>query len=160
MTRHTPDRDRTRRDKQHLAAPPDHGAPEPLHHGKRFAETEARVRARTHAPGTGHSGSPEPASDDHLGSTDAQVSPTPSHASAGAAANETGRRGPAPVSQPRQSDPSPAAAAALLTFGSEAIDALRRLGQASRAVALLPVRAAGLLLRLSRRWLTGSPGRP
>jgi hypothetical protein len=158
MARHSPDRDRTRRDKQHLAEPPVPGASGPLHHGKRFAETEARLRARTH--GQGPAGRPAVASDDHLGSTDAQVVPTPSHASSGARANETGRRGPGPLPRQTQSDPSPPASAALVTFGSEAVDAFRRLGQASRAVVLLPVRAAQLLLRVSRSWTTRSPGRP
>jgi len=47
----------------------------------------------------------------------------------------------------------------VMAFGADTVDAFRRLGEASRTVALLPVRAARLLLRLGTTWIRGSPGR-
>jgi hypothetical protein len=159
MARNSIDRDRTRRDRQHLAETPARGSAESVHYGKKFAETEAHLRARNHEPGT-PPGIPELQSDDHLGSTDAQVSPTPAQASSGAAASETGQ---GPHSRPAdrlRSDPPPVGGLAMaVAFGADALDAFRRLGQASRTVALLPLRAARLVWRLGTTWIRGSPGR-
>ena len=156
MARHSIDRDRTRRDRQHLAEAAHEGPLGAVHHGKRFAETEARLRARSHAAEP----APDGDADAHLGSTDAQVSPTPAQPSSGAAASETGR-GPGPRGAPRPpGEPPPEGGLAMaVAFGTDAIEAFQRLGQASRAVALLPVRAVRLVLQLSTGWIRGSPGR-
>jgi hypothetical protein len=157
MARHSTDRDRTRRDRQHLAEPASRPGHEPVHYGKKFAETEAHLRAKTSDPRP-----PEGSrSDDHLGSTDAQVSHTPAQASSGATASETARGPAAPGRGQRSSAPPPAedGLAMVVTFGTDAVDAFRRLGEASQAVVLLPVRAARMVLRLGTSWIRGSPGR-
>jgi len=83
--------DRARRDKQDLAAQSSTGqAGTEVHYGKRFAETEAILKARAEERAAhDESGAP----DEHLGSTDAQVSPTPAQPSSGAVADETGMPG-------------------------------------------------------------------
>ena len=156
MARHSTDRDRARRDRQHLAEPVAGGPNRPIHHGRKFAETEAKLHARAQA----HPTEAPTGADGHLGSTDAQVSPTPAHASSGAVASETGR-GPGAAAPARPgSEPAPLGTGTmLLAFGADTIEAFQRLGAAARAVALLPVRGARLLLRLGTSWLRGSPGR-
>ena len=156
MARRSTDRDRTRRDRQHLAEPPAGGSDRRIHYGRKFAQTEATLHARAQANPTGESRD----ADRHLGSPDAQVSPTPAHASSGAAASETGRGpGPAPAGR-RESEPAPLGTwTMLLAFGADSLEAFQRLGTATRAVALIPVRGARLLFRLSTTWLRGSPGR-
>jgi hypothetical protein len=156
MARHSTDRDRTRRDKQHLAQPVAGDPSSTIHYGRKFAETETKLHARARP----HPAEAPTAADGHLGSTDAQVSPTPAHPSSGAAASETGR-GPGSSAPARPgSEPAPLGAGTmLLAFGADSIEAFQRLGAAVRAVALLPVRGVRLLSRLGRTWLRGSPGR-
>ena len=95
--------ERARRDKQELAAQSSTGQGETdVHYGKRFAETEAilKARAEERAAAEAHEGSAAP--DEHLGSTDAQVSPTPAQPSTGAVADETGMPGMARGAHPRK----------------------------------------------------------
>src|SRR5215472_2729264 len=90
--------ERARRDKQELAAQPSTGQGETdVHYGKRFAETEAILKARAEERAAAAS-----APDEHLGSTDAQVSPTPAQPSTGAVADETGMPGMARAGHPRK----------------------------------------------------------
>src|SRR5215813_7181950 len=115
MARHSTDRDRTRRDKHHLAEPATPGSRQPLHYGRKFAETEAHLHARSHEHETSPSEAP---ADDHLGSTDAQVSPTPAHASSGATASETGHGpgSPVPARGPRTELPPAGGLAMVVAF--------------------------------------------
>jgi hypothetical protein len=93
--------ERARRDKQELAAQPSTGQGETdVHYGKRFAETEAILKARAEERAAAAAESSAP--DEHLGSTDAQVSPTPAQPSTGAVANETGMPGMARTGHPRK----------------------------------------------------------
>jgi len=98
------DPDRARRDKQELAAQSSTGQGETdVHYGKRFAETEAILKARAEeraAAAEVHEESGGP--DQHLGSTDSQVSPTPAQPSTGAVADETGMPGMAHDAHPRK----------------------------------------------------------
>ena len=95
---HSPETDanseRARRDKQELAAQSSsaHGETD-VHYGKRFAETEAILKARAEERAAAEAQEGSAAPDEHLGSTDAQVSPTPAQPSTGAVASETGMPG-------------------------------------------------------------------
>jgi hypothetical protein len=94
--------DRARRDKQELAAQASAGQGETdIHYGKRFAETEAILKARVEERAAAETHE-ESAPDEHLGSTDAQVSPTPAQPSTGAVADETGMPGIAHDARPRK----------------------------------------------------------
>jgi hypothetical protein len=86
------DPDLARRDKQELAvqSSAEQGETE-IHYGKRFAETEAILKARAEeraAAAAEHERGVPP--DQHLGSTEEQVSPTPPPPSTGTVADETG----------------------------------------------------------------------
>jgi hypothetical protein len=90
------DPDVARRNKQEVAAQP--AAPQgetDIHYGKKFAETEAilkaRVEERAAAEAEQHEAADTP--DMHLGSTEAQVTPTPAPPGTGAVASEVGMPG-------------------------------------------------------------------
>jgi hypothetical protein len=95
------DSDRARRDKQELAAQASTGQGETeVHYGKRFAETEAILKARAEERAAAGTHDESSAPDQHLGSTDAQVSPTPAQPSTGAVADEIGIPGMARTARP------------------------------------------------------------
>jgi hypothetical protein len=86
-----------RSDKHEAATRPaaPHGNTE-VHYGKKFAETEAILRARAEervAAETERPAGPLESEDNHLGSTEAQVTTTPAQPSSGAVADEAGRPG-------------------------------------------------------------------
>src|SRR5215831_7128653 len=87
------DRDIARRDKQEVTAPTRSQGETDVHYGKRFAETEAILKARAEERAAAEAQEGSAAPDEHLGSTDAQVSPTPAQPSTGAVASETGMPG-------------------------------------------------------------------
>ena len=118
------DRDLARHDKQEVVRSSSPEGDPDVHYGKRFAETEAILRARSEeraarrASRAGDDAARDASSDAHLGSTDEQVSPTPAHPSSGAVADQVGmpalRRG-APLkrrdrrrsARPRHRDETP-----------------------------------------------------
>jgi hypothetical protein len=90
------DRDLARRDKQEVAGQP--GAPQgetDIHYGKKFAETEAILKARTEERAAADAERQEAAEapDNHLGSTEEQVTPSSAPPSSGAVASEVGMPG-------------------------------------------------------------------
>jgi hypothetical protein len=91
------DRDLARREKQEVAAQSDASPGETdIHYGKKFAETEAILKARAEeraaaAEAEQHEAAEAP--DLHLGSTDEQVTPTPPPPGTGAVASEVGMPG-------------------------------------------------------------------
>jgi hypothetical protein len=90
------DRDLARRDKQEVAEQPAASQGETdIHYGKKFAETEAILKARAEeraAADSEHSG-PGATPDEHLGSTESQTIATPAPPSSGAVADEVGMPG-------------------------------------------------------------------
>jgi hypothetical protein len=91
------DRDLARREKQELAAQPDASQGETdIHYGKKFAETEAILKARTEERAAAEEAEQHEAAevpDMHLGSTEEQVSATPPPPGTGAVASEVGMPG-------------------------------------------------------------------
>jgi hypothetical protein len=90
------DRDLARRDKQEVAGQAAAGQGETdIHYGKRFAETEAILKARAEERAAAEEEKPTPAEapDMHLGSTEEQVTPTPAPPVTGAVASEAGMPG-------------------------------------------------------------------
>ena len=90
------DRDLARREKQEVAAQPDASQGETeIHYGKKFAETEAILKARAEeraaAEAVRHEADQVP--DLHLGSTEEQVTSTPPPPGTGALASEVGMPG-------------------------------------------------------------------
>jgi hypothetical protein len=93
------DRDLARRDKQEVAAQSAASQGETsVHYGKKFAETEAILKARAEeraaAEAAQHQAAGAP--DMHLGSTEEQVTATPAQRASGAVASEVGMPGMAP----------------------------------------------------------------
>ena len=89
------DRDLARRDKQEVTArPASHGETD-IHYGKRFAETEAILKARAEERAAADLEKKEAAKapDMHLGSTEEQVTPSPGPPATGAVASEAGMPG-------------------------------------------------------------------
>src|SRR5262249_18325326 len=89
------DRDQARREKQELSAPTSsHGETE-IHYGKRFAETEAILKARAEERAAADLERREAAEapDMHLGSTEEQMTPSPGPPATGAVASEAGMPG-------------------------------------------------------------------
>jgi hypothetical protein len=176
------DRNQARHDKQEVAgqASTRSKAETEVQYGKRFAETEAILRARAEeraAEGERRDGG----SDAHLGSTEFQVSPTPAHASSGAVADQVGmpgmRGGPsktrrnqrkAPRSAGRDPTPPlgampseelpPAAEQALaetpgellFAFADQVTRSVRGLGEAARQLRTAGREVAGLPLEALR----------
>jgi len=89
------DRDSARRDKQELTARPASQGETDIHYGKRFAETEAILRARAEERAAAEETQKEAteAPDMHLGSTEEQVTVSPGPPSSGAVASEVGMPG-------------------------------------------------------------------
>jgi hypothetical protein len=89
------DRDSARRDKQELTARPASQGETDIHYGKRFAETEAILRARAEERAAAEEAQKEAAEapDMHLGSTEEQVTVSPGPPSSGAVASEVGMPG-------------------------------------------------------------------
>ncbi len=88
------DRDLARRDKQEVAGQPAAAPGETdIHYGKKFAETEAILKARAEERAAASHQQSGAAADEHLGSTEAQVSPTPAPPATGAVADEAGMPG-------------------------------------------------------------------
>src|SRR5262245_15344600 len=90
------DRDLARREKQEVAAQSDASQGETdVHYGKKFAETEAILKARAEeraaAEAEQHAAAEAP--DQHLGSTEEQVTATPPPPGTGAVASEVGMPG-------------------------------------------------------------------
>jgi len=89
------DRDLARREKQEVSAPTTSQGDTDIHYGKRFAETEAILKARAEeravADAERHEGARE--ADMHLGSTEEQVTPSPGPPATGAVASEAGMPG-------------------------------------------------------------------
>ena len=90
------DRDIARRDKQEVTAPTRPQGETDIHYGKRFAGTEAILRARAEERAAAHLEKQErtEAPDMHLGSTEEQVTPSPGPPATGAVASEAGMPGP------------------------------------------------------------------
>jgi hypothetical protein len=89
------DRDQARRDKQELSAGSATQGETDIHYGKRFAETEAILKARAEeraAAEQEHREASE-APDMHLGSTEDQVTPSSGPPATGAVASEAGMPG-------------------------------------------------------------------
>jgi hypothetical protein len=100
------DRDRARRSKQEVARQSAHAQGETdVHYGKKFAETEAILKARAEERAA-HEAEDEAARaepDMHLGSTEEQVTPSPGPPSTGAVASEAGMPGMAREGEGRRS---------------------------------------------------------
>ena len=96
------DRDSARRDKQELTARPAQGDTD-IHYGKRFAETEAILKARAAERAAADEEAKEAAEapDMHLGSTEEQVTASPGPPASGAVASEVGMPGMAREGRPR-----------------------------------------------------------
>lgn len=89
------DRDAARRDKQEMTARPASQGETDIHYGKRFAETEAILKARAEERAAAEEMEKEAAEapDMHLGSTEEQVTVSPGPPSSGAVASEVGMPG-------------------------------------------------------------------
>ena len=89
------DRDSARRDKQEVSARPASQGETDIHYGKRFAETEAILKARTEARAAAEEEAREAAGgpDMHLGSTEEQVTASAGPPASGAVASEVGMPG-------------------------------------------------------------------
>jgi len=89
------DRDSARRDKQEITARPASQGETDIHYGKRFAETEAILKARAEERAAAEEREKEAAEapDMHLGSTEEQVTVSPGPPSSGAVASEVGMPG-------------------------------------------------------------------
>jgi hypothetical protein len=89
------DRDIARRDKQEVTAPTTPQGETDIHYGKRFAETEAILKARAEERAAADLEKKEAAKapDMHLGSTEEQVIPSPGPPATGAVASEAGMPG-------------------------------------------------------------------
>jgi hypothetical protein len=90
------DRDRARRSKQEVAQHLAHSQGETdVHYGKKFAETEAILKARAEQRAAFEAEEEEAREepDMHLGSTEEQVTPSPGPPSTGAVASEAGMPG-------------------------------------------------------------------
>lgn len=89
------DRDIARRDKQEVTAPTRSQGETEIHYGKRFAETEAILKARAEERAAADLEKKEAAEapDMHLGSTEEQVTPSPGPPATGAVASEAGMPG-------------------------------------------------------------------
>ncbi|HEY1333228.1 MAG TPA: hypothetical protein VGF31_03155 [Myxococcaceae bacterium] len=89
------DRDSARRDKQEMSARPASQGETDIHYGKRFAETEAILKARAEERAAAEEARKEAseAPDMHLGSTEEQVTVSPGPPSSGAVASEVGMPG-------------------------------------------------------------------
>jgi len=97
------DRDSARRDKQEVTARPASQGETDIHYGKRFAETEAILKARAEERAAAEEEAQEVAEapDMHLGSTEEQVIASPGPPSSGAVASEVGMPGMARGGRPR-----------------------------------------------------------
>ena len=182
------DRDLARREKQEVAAQSD--APQgetDIHYGKKFAETEAILKARAEErAAAAEAGQHEAGAPDlHLGSTEEQVTATPAPPSTGAVASEVGMPGMArevqrgkrrqrrrersvdrdatpPLGAMPSEELPPTAEQVLAETPAELIgvrEAARQLRSAGREVAGLPLEALRLALRVGRSWLGRSPRR-
>lgn len=89
------DRDLARRGKQEVSAPTTSQGETDIHYGKRFAETEAILKARAEERAAADLERQEAAEapDMHLGSTEEQVTPSPGPPATGAVASEAGMPG-------------------------------------------------------------------
>jgi hypothetical protein len=89
------DRDLARRDKQEVAGQPATPQGETdVHYGKKFAQTEAILKARAAERAAAEAGQGDAVAPDmHLGSTEEQVTPTPGPPASGAVASEAGMPG-------------------------------------------------------------------
>ena len=88
------DRDAARRDKQQMTARPASQGETDIHYGKRFAETEAILKARAEERAAAEEIEKDAGSPDmHLGSTEEQVTVSPGPPSSGAVASEVGMPG-------------------------------------------------------------------
>ena len=89
------DRESARRDKQELTARPASQGETDIHYGKRFAETEAilKARAEERAAAEAEQQQAEEAPDLHLGLTEEQVTASPGPPASGAVASEVGMPG-------------------------------------------------------------------
>ncbi|HEY1333718.1 MAG TPA: hypothetical protein VGF31_05640 [Myxococcaceae bacterium] len=97
------DRDSARRDKQEVTARPASQGETDIHYGKRFAETEAILKARAAERAAAEEEAQEAAEapDMHLGSTEEQVTASPGPPSSGAVASEVGMPGMVREARPR-----------------------------------------------------------
>ena len=89
------DRDLARHDKQEVTTHPASQGETDIHYGKRFAETEAilKARAEERAAAAAEQREAAEAPDMHLGSTETQVTPSPGPPATGAVASEAGMPG-------------------------------------------------------------------
>ncbi len=89
------DRDLARREKQEVSARTTSQGETDIHYGKRFAETEAILKARAEERAAADLEQREAgaAPDMHLGSTEEQVTPSPGPPATGAVASEAGMPG-------------------------------------------------------------------
>lgn len=159
------DRDRSRRDKQEVAAQPgQEGGSGQVHYGKQFAETEATHQSRAETRAKGHSPSPSHSEAESRRTPDpskgrvATRSATDEHPPLGATAAEE-----VPATDP---DLAETPLEQLEAFGDHAIRSFvalgkagRQFGTAGREMAGLPVQALRLLIRIGRAWLGVAPGR-
>jgi hypothetical protein len=96
------DRDVARHDKQEVTARPASHGESDVHYGRRFAETEAILKARAEERAAAGEHEPAEAPDMHLGSTEGQVTPSPGPPATGAVASEAGMPGMAHKSASRE----------------------------------------------------------
>jgi hypothetical protein len=172
------DRDSARRDKQEMTARPASQGETDIHYGKRFAETEAILKARAEERAAAEESEKEAAGspDMHLGSTEEQVTVSPGPPSSGAVASEVGmpgmaregrrskkrsarrrREGPPLGAMPAEELP-PAAEQALAETPAELLGAfrdqvtrsLRGVGEAARQLRSAGGEVAGLPLEALR----------
>lgn len=169
---------RSYRDNQKMTArPASHGETD-IHYGKRFAETEAILKARAEERAAAEEMEKEAveAPDRHLGSTEEQVTVSPGPPSSGAVASEVGI--PAMARERLGAMPAeelpPAAEQVLAETPAELLgafrdqvtrslrgvgDAARQLRSASGEVAGLPLEGLRVVVRVGRSWLGRSPRR-
>jgi hypothetical protein len=154
----SPDEDLTRRDKQEVASQSASAdVHSDVHYGRKFAETEAILRARTE----------ERAAADEAELEEAPLSPA-SPGALGAEA-EPRRASRKPVAEaPATAEPVTETVFELVgAFTDQATrslrgagEAVRQVGTAGRELAGLPLEALRLVLRVGRAWIAGSPRRP
>jgi hypothetical protein len=174
---HDTDRDSARRDKQEMTARPASQGETDIHYGKRFAETEAILKARAEERAAAEELQAEAAEapDMHLGSTEEQVTVSSGPPSSGAVASEVGipgmaregrrskkrstRRQDGPPLGAMPAEELPPAAEQVLAetpaellgaFRDEVSRALRGVGEAARQVRSAGGEVAGLPLEALR----------
>jgi hypothetical protein len=166
------DRDRSRRDKQEVAAQREQtGGGGEVHYGKQFAETEATHQSRAETRAKGHSPSPAASATAprRPGAESRRKSdPSKGGVAAPSAAEERPPLGATAAEELPAAEGNPAETPLeqLVAFRDHAIRsfvglvrAARQFGTAGREMAGLPIQGLRLLIRIGRAWLGEAPRR-